>query len=122
MMPPELTTGLIWSSTLPEWQRTYFSALLMETLRTKSILVPFTILKNDPAAQQTGKVTYSEVFDTDPGFNPLTESSIWPKGAAQDSRSVSNELTIYGHTLKISDYADIDQYINNGNLKGLVQE
>jgi N4-gp56 family major capsid protein len=121
-MTTDLTTGLIWSSTLPTWQRTYYEALLLETLRTKSILVPFTIMKEDPAAQKTGTVVYSEVFDTDPNFNALDENSIWLKGASLDSRTVSITLAIYGDTLKFSDYADVVQYINNGDLKGLVRE
>lgn len=121
-MPNDITTGMIWSNNIPNWQRTYFSSLLLETLRTKSILLPFCAVKEDPLAQKTGVVTYSEVYDTDPNFNPLTESSIWLKGASLDSRTVSIALAIYGDTLKFSDYAEIVQYLNNGDLKGLVRE
>ena len=36
-----LTTGMHWTSGAPNWQRDYYSMLLLETLRTKSIMVPF---------------------------------------------------------------------------------
>ena len=121
-MANDLTTGNIWSSSIPSWQRTYYEELLLETLRTKSILMPFTKMKMDPAARNSGIVTYTEVYDTDPNYNPLAETDIWLRGAALDSRSVSIALAIYGDTLKFSDYSDIVSYINKGDMKGLVRE
>ena len=120
-MANEVDTGAIYSNVLPSWQRTYFEAALLETLRTKSIMVPFTTMKFDAAAKNTGKVTYTEVFDTDPNFNPLSESDIWMRGAHLDSRALTIDLEIHGDTLKFSDYSEVVQYVNNGNLKGLVQ-
>jgi N4-gp56 family major capsid protein len=121
-MANEYTSGMIWSDTLPSWQRTYFEDLLLDTLRTTSIMVPFCTVKEDFNGRQTGVITYTEVYDTDPNFNPLSESNIWMKGAHLDSRSVSLDLEIHGDTLKFSDYADIVQYINQGNMKGLVRD
>jgi len=40
-MANDLLSGMIWSDTLPSWQRDYYSKLMLETLRTKSIMVPF---------------------------------------------------------------------------------
>ena len=119
---PDLTTGLIWSSTLPSWQRNYYSMLLQETLRTKSILVPYTAYKEDFAAANSGVVVFTEVFDTDPNFNALTESGIWLSGGALDSRTVSISLEIHGDILKFSDYNEIVQYVNKGDMRGLVCE
>lgn len=119
---PDLTTGLIWSTTLPSWQRDYYSMLLQETLRTKSILVPYTTLKEDFAAAQSGVVTFTEVFDTDPNFNALTESGIWLTGGALDSRSVSIQLEIHGDILKFSDYNEVVQFVNKGDMRGLVRQ
>ena len=121
-MPNDLTTGLIWSTTLPSWQRDYYSMLLQETLRTKSILVPYTAYKEDFAAAKSGVVVFTEVFDTDPNFNPLTESGIWLSGGALDSRTVSISLEIHGDILKFSDYNEVVQYVNNGDMRGLVRE
>ncbi|MFH1984592.1 MAG: hypothetical protein ABIL58_22345 [Pseudomonadota bacterium] len=64
----ELETGLLTASGLPAGQRTYYEQLLMENLRTKSILVPFTAYKEDFAGRDTGRITYSEVFDTEPNW------------------------------------------------------
>jgi hypothetical protein len=60
-MTIDVASGVIWSDTLPSWQRTWFEAVLLDTLRIKSILVPFCAVKEDPRARDTGIVTYSEV-------------------------------------------------------------
>lgn len=121
-MANDYTSGMIWTDTLPAWQREYFEGQLLETLRTKSIMVPFTIMKEDFSGKQTGRITYSEVYDTEPNWNPFTEKDIWMRGAHLDSRSVSIDLEVHGDVLKFSDYSDIVQYINNGDLRGLVRE
>lgn len=117
----EYTSGMIWTSTLPAWQREYFEGQLLETLRTKSIMVPFTVMKEDFTGRQTGRITYTEVFDTAPNWDPISEQNIWLTGAHLDSRSVTLELEAHGDVLKFSDYSDIVQYINNGDLRGLVR-
>ena len=119
-MANENTTGMLWSSTLPSWQRDYYELLLLETLRTKSILVPFCIVKEDFRAADSGVVIYTEVFDTEPNWNALTESNIWMQGAHLDSRTVRIELEIHGDILKFSDYSEIVQYVNRGDMRGLV--
>lgn len=121
-MPNEYTTGAMWSSTLPSWQRTYYEGLLLDTLRTKSIMVPFCNIKEDFNALQTGLINYTEVYDSEPNFNALSEQDIWLRGAHLDSRSITIGLEIHGDTLKFSDYSDIVQYVNRGNLKGLVRD
>ena len=117
----DLITGMQWSSSHPNWQRDYYSMLLMETLRTKSILVPFCTVNRDHAAQKTGTVVHSEVYDTEPNWNPLAETDIWLRGAHLDSRTVSIDLAIHGDVLKFSDYSEIVQFINAGNIDGLVR-
>ncbi len=121
-MPNDLTTGMIWSTSLPSWQRDYYSLLLLETLRTKSIMVPYCIVKEDYAAANSGVVTYTEVYDTEPNTNALSESDIWLRGAYLDSRTVSIQLEIHGDVLKFSDYNEIVQYVNRGDMRGLVRE
>lgn len=121
-MPNEMTTGMMWSSTLPDWQRNYYAQVLLETLRMKSILVPYCTVKNDYAAAESGVIIFSEVFDTDPNINALAESDIWLQGAHLDSRTVRIELEIHGDILKFSDYNQIVQFIKKGDIRGLVRE
>jgi hypothetical protein len=102
-MANDLLSGMIWSDTLPSWQRDYYSKLMLETLRTKSIMVPFCAVKRDYAAANSGVVVYTEVYDTEPNWNPLSEQDIWLKGAHLDSRTVRINLAIHGDTLKFSD-------------------
>ena len=115
-------TGAFYSNTMPAWQRTYYEGLLLETLRTKSIMVPFCAVKEDFRAKETGIINYTEVFDTEPNWNPLSEQTLWMRGAYLDSRSVQLSLEIHGDTLKFSDYADIVTYVNRGDYRGLVRD
>ena len=115
----ELETGLLTASGLPAGQRTYYEQLLMENLRTKSILVPFTAYKEDFAGRDTGRITYSEVFDTEPNWNALAESTVWLKGAYLDSRSVTIDLEVHGDVIKLSAYNELTNFWNKGDFRGL---
>jgi N4-gp56 family major capsid protein len=118
-MANEYQTGAINSDTHPAGQRTFYEQLLLETLRTKSILTPFTVMHEDFRGRDTGVINYSEVYDTEPNWNALTESTIWMKGAHLDSRSVNISLEIHGDVIKISDYTELVNYWNNGDMSGL---
>ncbi len=114
-------TGVLFSANLPEGQRAYYEQLLLATLRTQSILVPYTVMKEDFRARDTGQMVYSEVFDTAPNYNALSESDIWLPGAHLDSRSVTLDLEIHGDTIKVSSYNELVNFWNNGDLTGLVK-
>lgn len=60
-MANDLTTGALWTSVLPSWERDYYSLLLLETLRTQSILVPFTVMHEDFDGAKSGVIIYTEV-------------------------------------------------------------
>jgi len=117
----DLITGMQWSTTHPNWQRDYYAMLLLETLRTKSLLVPFCAVNRDHSAQKTGTVVHTEVYDTEPNWNALAETDIWLRGAHLDSRTVSIDLAIHGDVLKFSDYSEIVQFVNRGDMSGLVR-
>jgi len=113
-------SGVITSGSLPAGQRTYYEAKLLENLRLKSILVPFCKVKEDFQGRDTGKITYTEVLDTEPDWNPETESTVWMSGAHLDSRTISLDLEIHGDVLKVTDYSELVNYWNGGDLRGLV--
>lgn len=114
-------TGTLYSASHPAGQRAYYEQMLLETLRTKSILVPFCQVKEQFAARDTGQMVYTEVLDTDPNFNALSESGIWLTGAHLDSRSVNITLEIHGDVIKVSDYNELVNFWANGDLRGLVK-
>src|SRR5512133_2227019 len=119
---PQYESGADFSATVPQWQRTYYEGLLLDTIRTKSIMVPYCVTKEDFRAKQTGIINYTEVFDTEPNWNTITEKDPWLCGAQLDSRSPTIQLEVHGDTLKFSDYSEITTYINNGDIRGLVRE
>jgi N4-gp56 family major capsid protein len=121
-MPNQYETGALWQDSIPAWQRTYYEGLLMETLRTKSIMVPYTVAKQDFTAKKTGIINFTEVYDTEPNWNTITEKDLWLSGAHLDSRSQTINLEVHGDILKFSDYSEITTYINNGDIRGLVRE
>jgi N4-gp56 family major capsid protein len=117
----EYPNGGLWSTTLPSGQRTYYEQLLLDTIRMKSILMPFCAVKEDFAARDTGQITYTEVLDAAPNWNPVSEQSIWLKGSYIDSRTVNLNLSIYGGVMRLSDFAELTNYWNNGDLRGLIR-
>jgi N4-gp56 family major capsid protein len=120
-MSAEYETGAIWSTTHASSQRNYYEQMLLETLRTKSILVPFTAMKEDFRARDTGVLVFTEVYDTDPNYNALSETGIWLTGSYLDSRTVQLSMEIHGDVLKFSDYNELVNYWNNGDLRGLIR-
>lgn len=119
---PQYESGAYFSNSMPQWQRTYYEGLLLDTIRTKSIMVPYCVVKEDFNAKKTGMINYTEVYDTEPNWNPISESNIWLTGTALDSRSVNLQLEIHADILKFSDYQEITNYINAGDIRGLVRE
>jgi N4-gp56 family major capsid protein len=113
-------SGLLTASGLPAGQRAFYEQALLETLRTKSILLPFTVMKEDFKARDTGTIVYTEVMDTEPNWNALSESTVFLKGAHLDSRTVSINLEVHGDVIKVSDYNELTNYWNKGDLRGLV--
>src|SRR5512133_1811246 len=98
-MANQYETGTLFTPAMPAGQREWYEAVLLETLRMKSILAPFTVMKEDFAGKDTGRITYSEVFDLEPNWNALAETDIWLKGAYLDSRSVTIDLEIHGDVI-----------------------
>ncbi len=120
-MADVLESGMINSATLPAGQRAYYEQMLLDTLRTKSILTPFCVVKEDFRARDTGQLTYTEVMDTEPNWNPGSETQPWLSGAYLDSRSITIGLEIHNDVIKISEYNELINFWNNGDLTGLVQ-
>jgi N4-gp56 family major capsid protein len=78
-------------------------------------------MKEDFRARDTGTIIFSEVYDTAPNYNALSETGIWLTGSYLDSRTVSIGLEIHGDVLKISDYNELVNFWNNGDLRSLVR-
>lgn len=114
-----LETGLLTATGLPAGQRTYYEQVLLDVLRTKSILSPFCIMKEDFAARDTGRMSYTEVLDTEPNWNPVAESAVWLSGAYLDSRAITIDLEIHGDVIKLSEYNELTNFWNKGDFRSL---
>jgi hypothetical protein len=75
-MTTSYETGALYSTSLPSGQRAYYEQLLLDTLRTQSILVPYAIVKEDFRARDTGQIVYTEVFDPEPNWNSDRKSVV----------------------------------------------
>jgi hypothetical protein len=60
-------------------------------------------------------------MDTEPNWNPGSETTPWLSGAYLDSRSITIGLEIHNDVIKISDYSELVNFWNNGDMTGLVQ-
>lgn len=114
-------TGQILSTTIPASQRTYYEMLLLDTIRVQSILLNFCRYKEDFEATKSGKMTFTEVLDAAPNWEPHPESVVWLKGGHLDSRQISITLQIHGDVLKFNDYADQVTFWNRGDLRSLIR-
>ena len=114
-----LETGLLTATGLPAGQRTYYEQVLLDVLRTKSILSPFCIMKEDFKARDTGRMSYTEVLDTEPNWNAIAESAVWLSGAHLDSRAITIDLEIHGEVIKLSDYNELTNFWNTGDFRSL---
>ena len=115
------SSGAIYSTGLPDWQRDYYESVLLETLRNKSILVPYTKVVEDFTAVDTKTIHFSEVLDLEPNWNTTSETTIWKKGMYLDSRTQNIGLEWYHDIIKYSDHLDTLAYLNNGDVKGIVR-
>jgi len=104
MTTPTFDTGQITTSVLPSSLRTFYSKLLLEVIRTKSILVPFCRVKMDPAAQQSKTITFTEAMDAEPNWNVVAEGTTFMRGAHLDQRTVNIDVDIYGDVIKYGDF------------------
>jgi N4-gp56 family major capsid protein len=114
-----LETGLLTATGLPAGQRTYYEQVLLDVLRGKSILSPFCVMKEDFAARDTGRMTYTEVMDTEPNWNAVAESAVWLSGAHLDSRAITIDLEIHGDVIKLSEYNELTNFWNKGDFRSL---
>ena len=119
--PQDNTTVTSYPSALPKWQRDYYEGVLLETLRVKSILVPYSKVVEDFGALNTKVIHYSEVYDLEPNWNATAEQTIWKKGMYLDSRSISINLNWYHDIIKYSDHLDVFTYLNGGDARGIVR-
>lgn len=120
MSTPDFYTGQILTTVLPSALRTYYSKLLLEVIRMKSILVPFCRVKLDPAAQNSRTITYTEALDAEPNWNIVPEGTTFMRGAHLDQRTVNISVNIYGDVIKYGDFFAKTQGIVN-DFRGLVR-
>lgn len=108
-----LDTGQELTTSMPSKLRTYYSQMLLDVIRTKSILVPFCRVKEDYRAVNAKNIIYTEAMDAAPNWNPVPESTVWMRGAHLDQRTVQITLDIYGDVLKYNDFFAATQYLAN---------
>lgn len=113
MADPIYETGQELTSTMPSKLRTYYSQMLLEVIRTKSILVPFCRVKEDYNAVAAKNIIYTEALDAAPNWNPVPESTVYMRGAHLDQRTVQIGLEIYGDVLKYNDFFAATQYLTS---------
>ena len=114
-------TGSVVSGTLTGGLRPFYDQMLLDTLRNNSVYVPYVETKVDFAAKAAGQMVFSEVYDTEPYWNAISETSYFLSGMQMGSRSVTLNVALYGDVMKFSDFTEYVNFFNNGDFRGLVQ-
>jgi N4-gp56 family major capsid protein len=113
MAEPYLDSGQELTAQMPSKLRTFYSQMLLDVVRRKSILVPFCRVKEDYRAVNAKNIIYTEAMDAAPSWDPVPESTIWMRGAHLDQRTVQIDLDIYGDVLKYNDFFAATQYLTS---------
>ena len=93
------------TQTYPNFQRAYYERMVLDSIRMKSILVPYAKVKEEfgDTAVQSRTMTFTELMDLEPNWNTTTETSIWFRGGSLDSRTVTLSLEIFHDVIKWGD-------------------
>jgi N4-gp56 family major capsid protein len=104
--PTSYPLGATWAvpPTMPTWQRVYYEEQLLDSIRMRSILLPYARVAEDFNALKTQQIVWSEVYDLEPNWSPTTEQTIWFKGGSMDSRTITLQMHPYHDIVKFGDY------------------
>ena len=115
-------TGAIYTATVPNWIRIWYEQQLLDNVRMNCILVPYAKVVEDFTAVKADHITYTEVQDAEPNWNATTENTLWYRGSQLDSRTITLNLRLYHDIMKFSDYNNLVEFVNGGQIPPLIRE
>jgi len=120
-MANTVDTGVFTTSLLPQSMRTYYDAILLDTLRSRTVYNQFCFNyeRFDQADAKT--VTLTEVFDLLPSIGALSEGVPFVEGAYLDSRQLSITVEERGNIVKTNKFHNRASFWNSGDFEGVVR-
>lgn len=114
-------SGAIASTTLTQSERVVYESLLLETLRHNAVFVPYCLPKTDFSAKQTKQIVFTEVYDAEPYWGPISEGQYYLDGIQLGSRQVTLQVEPYANIFKYTDMSEYFTYWQNGNFAEIVR-
>ena len=115
-------TNYLTTSTLTDFLRTLYSADLMAVARPMLYYQQFCEVKREPGTQHAKQVYWTKVHDAPTYIGTLTENDGTVPSGVLDDDQVSVTVYEHGFVFKTTEYLEVTQYLNNGNLSGLIRE
>ena len=116
-----LETGALTTSLLPMSLRDYYESVLLDVLRSEAIYNQFSWVKEDFAAKDTKQMVLSQIFDLHPAIAALSEAVAYYDGAFMAGKTWTINVQEHGNVVKTNKFHDLVQFINSGDLEGLVR-
>jgi len=114
-------SGVFTTSLLPTSLRTYYEAVLLNTLRSGTIYNQFAFPYERFDEVNAKTVTLTEVFDLLPSIGALSEGVAFVEGAYLDSRQLSITVEERGNIIKTNKFHNIASFWNSGDFNTLVK-
>lgn len=115
-------TNYLTTSILTDFLRTLYSADLLAIARPMLFYQQFCDLKREPGTQHAKQVYWTRVWDAPTFIGTLTENDGTVPSGVLDDEQVSVTVYEHGYVFKTTEYLEVTQYLNNGNLSGLIRE
>lgn len=117
-----IDSGLLLTSTMPQSLRDFYSAQLLDVLRSQTIFQQLALENFDLAALGTKKMVLTKVYDLHPAIGALTEGEPWLTGAFLNSKQFDFTIREHGNTLKWNKFHAAVQYWNDNQMQSLVRD
>lgn len=117
-----LTTGILLTSTIPDAIKPFYQSLLLSVARPALVFEQLATIKVDPTKGPGEEVIFTRVFDIPETTDPLGEDVAFTTGESLDDEQINIKVQEFGQVIKTSQKLEVTEYLNNGNLAGLVRE
>lgn len=115
-------TNYLTTSILTDFLRTLYSADLLAVARPMLFYQQFCDIKREPGTQHAKDVYWTRVWDAPTYIGTLTENDGTVPSGVLDDEQKSVTVNEHGFVFKSTEYLEVTQYLNQGNLSGLIRD
>ena len=102
-------------------QRDWYVPDLLSAYKSRSVWRPFVPMKVDLAAQQTGTMIFTLLYDLEPNIDPISDRALWLTSMKWDTARVSINMEHHGGKVAYHKFDDLITFWKQNNRAGLRQ-